>query len=152
VSEEKASDELRGGSRDVQWVKRYGDLVHHAQLTSKMPVERSDAGGSDENRLAGWVRYQRRRHERGILPDWQLALLQQIERFTLSPHSELWAEQYRELAKFIADHGSLPRYRSVDLTERALAAWVHKQRHLYRYGHLLLDRFEALRALPIRVV
>jgi len=106
----------------------------------------------EESRLAGWVRYQRRREDRGVMPAWQRQLLGQVLGFSFDPLEAQWEATCAELAAFLAAKGRVPRYRTSDESERALAAWVHKQRHLYRRGELPAQRVEALRRLPFRIL
>jgi Helicase associated domain len=141
--------------RDAQtWVARYGDLVRFVAMHESMPREQPGEGISTraEALLGGWVRYQRRRFSRGNLPGWQRALLEQIDQFSFDPHADLWWDQYKLLSNFQAAHRGLPRYRSGDRDEKALGAWVHKQRHLHRSGELSAERVSALRELPIKIV
>ncbi len=148
------SHEERNERAENDWVGRYGDLVRFMAEQNRMPLEQP--GGGLENRveslLGGWARYQRRRFARGNLPSWQRALLDQINGFSFDPHADLWNHQYEFLAAFQAHHRRVPSYRSRDLSERALGAWVHKQRHLYKRGQLSAERVSALRELPIKIV
>jgi hypothetical protein len=103
-----------------------------------MPREQPGDGieDRDEALLGGWARYQRRRFVRGNLPGWQRALLEQIDLFSFGPYADLWWEQYDLLSVFQGTHRRVPRYRSRDPEEKALGAWVHKQRHLHRNHQL----------------
>jgi hypothetical protein len=148
------SQEERNERAETKWVGRYSDLARFVAVHDRMPHEQP--GAESENRteslLAGWARYQRRRFARGNLPGWQHALLEQVKLFSFDPYADLWNDQRELLAAFQARHRKVPSYRSQDLTERALAAWVHKQRHLYTTGQLSDDRVSALRELPIKIV
>jgi Helicase associated domain len=148
------SREAHNERSETDWVGRYGDLVRFIEAHDRMPHEQP--GGGIENRaeslLGGWARYQRRRFARGNLPGWQHALLEQIKLFSFDPYADLWNVQYELLAVFQARHRKVPSYRSQDLSERALGAWVHKQRHVYKTGQLSADRVSALRELPIKIV
>ena len=141
------------GRREVVWVQRYKDLVQHAAHTGSMPRETAHPTGAEvaENGLAGWVRYQRRREERGVMLAWQRDLLSQIPDFYWDPLEEQWGRACAELAEFLVNENRMPRYRSSLESERALAAWVHKQRYLHRRGVLASHRVTALQAMPFRV-
>jgi hypothetical protein len=144
-----------GDGREAQtWVARYGDLVRFVTAHRGMPREQPGKGIEHraEALLGGWVRYQRRRYMRGNLPGWQHALLEQIDLFSFGPYADLWLEKYELLSVFQGTHQRVPSYRSRDLEEKALAAWVHKQRHLHRKGQLSAERVSALRRLPIKIV
>jgi hypothetical protein len=78
------------------------------------------------------------------MPGWQEDLLNQLSGFSWDPHGDTWHQHEVERR--------MPRYRANDPLERELAAWVHKQRHLYRRGQLRPDRVAALRQLPFRIV
>jgi hypothetical protein len=144
-----------GDGRDPQeWVARYGDLVSWIRDHDEMPREQTGGTSEDlfEAHLGGWVRYQRRRFVRGNLPGWQRVLLEQVKLFSFDPFADLWIEQVDALREFLVSHRRVPRARSDDPVERALGAWVHKQRHLYRSRRLSADRIAVLRQLPIRIV
>ena len=146
--------EARKQRNESDWVGRYADLVRFIAAHDRMPHEQP--GGGLENRteslLAGWARYQRRRFARGNLPGWQHALLEQVRPFSFDPYGDLWNDQYELLAVFQARLRKVPSYRSSDLSERALGAWVHKQRHLFKTGQLSAERVSAFRELPIKIV
>jgi hypothetical protein len=105
-----------------------------------------------ERRLGGWVRYQRRRNDRGLLPAWQRELLGQIPEFSWDPLGDQWDDWLTKLRRFLAEERRMPRYRTNSTSEKALAAWVHKQRFFHRQGSLAADRVTALRSLPFRIV
>ena len=102
--------------------------------------------------LAGWVRYQRRREELGVMPGWQRLLLSQVAGFSWDPMGEQWDATCAELEDFLKTQKRVPRYRTTMESERALAAWVHKQRHLNGKGLLPAHRVAALRKLPFRIL
>jgi len=111
-----------------------------------------DAAEMEERRLGGWVRYQRRREERGLLPAWQRELLDQMPEFSWDPLGDQWDEWLEKLQTFLKEERRMPRYRTNNTGERALAAWVHKQRFFFRQGSLTPARVAALRSLPFRIV
>jgi hypothetical protein len=142
--------------RTEQWAERYQELLEYVALHRSMPQEKAlrgdSADGGSEYRLAGWVRYQRRRFERGLMPAWQRRLLQQVPGFVWDPMGESWRHQLRLMHSLLKVGGHIPRYRSSDPHERALAAWVDKQRHLHRRGELSAERVAALRQLPFKIL
>lgn len=83
---------------------------------------------------------------------WQRHLLSQIPDFYWDPLEEQWGRACAQLAEFLENENRMPRYRSTVDSERALAAWVHKQRHLHRRGVLAAHRVTALRAMPFRIL
>ena len=142
------------GRREVLWVERYGDLMQHTSVMVSMPREIANPASDEvaENGLAGWVRYQRRREQRRVMPAWQRHLLTQVPGFFWDPLEDQWEITCAELAQFLTNENRMPRYRTTIESERALAAWVHKQRHLYRREVLPAQRVAALQAMPFRVV
>ena len=90
------------GRRGVLWVRRYGDLVRHCTEVGMMPREIAHPAGVEveENRLAGWVRYQRRREERGVMSAWQRQLLGQVPGFSWDPLGEQWDTTCAELCQW----------------------------------------------------
>jgi hypothetical protein len=89
---------------------------------------------------------------RGILPEWQRELLEDVEGFLWDPSNEIWNQHLVDLTAFLEREARVPRYRSTDERERRLAAWVHKQRHLHGRGELRPVRADSLRRLPFRIV
>ncbi len=141
--------------RELAWIGRYTDLVRFLARAFRMPREVPNPRTPEEleeSRLGGWVRYQRRRSVRGTLPTWQRDLLDNLDEFSWDPHGDQWDEWFRRLRLFLADEQRVPRYRTQDAGERALAAWVHKQRFLHRRGSLSSERVIALRELPFKIV
>ena len=147
MSSSVGSDDSR---RERSWIERYGELIRFAAVTGMMP--REGAEQAEENRLAGWVRYQRRRENKKVLLFWQRELLHQVPGFLWDPLAEQWEQTNRQLETFLSLMRRVPRYRTTDETERALAAWVHKQRHLHARGELSAHRVAALRGLPFRIL
>lgn len=137
--------------RELAWLARWRELAAFLDEHERVPHE-SDAARERERSLAGWLRYQRRRAQRGVMPPWQRALLQQAPLFEWDPAADRWWAQHSQLKRFLETERRMPRYRTTDEAERAIAAWVHKQRYFYRRGQLGAYRVEALRRLPFRIV
>lgn len=75
------------------WIGRYGDLVRFIARTDRLPSEVAkpvDGGEKYERRLGGWVRYQRRRQERGLIAPWQREHLDAVPAFTWDPLGDQW--------------------------------------------------------------
>ena len=141
--------------RDVVWIGRYGDLVRFIARTGRLPSEVAkpvDGGEKYERRLGGWVRYQRRRQERGLIVRWQRELLDAVPEFTWDPLGDQWDIWMDMLRDFLDREGRVPRYRTSDAGERALAAWLHKQRHIHGKGLLSSSRVAALRSVSFRIL
>jgi len=144
----------RGGRLEERWLDRYQQLLVFQAYTARLPREssRDEEHFPDEARVASWMRYQRRRAERGIMAPWQQVLLEQIPGYSWGPSNDQWERQYGQLREFLEAEGHLPRYRSTDMRERELGAWVSKQRYLHRRWRLSAERVEALRQLQFRIV
>ena len=147
MSSSTGSDNSR---RERIWIERYGELIRFAAVTGVMP--REGAESAEENRLAGWVRYQRRREAKKAMLFWQHELLNHVPGFLWDPLADQWEQTNRQLERFLMTARRVPRFRTTDDTERALAAWVHKQRHLHARGELSAHRVAALRGLPFRIL
>ena len=156
MSRSKGSDRSKESPRNVTWMKRYGAVVRHQARTGSMPHEFASPTGDkereEENKMAGWVRFQRRRADRGVMPVWERELLEQLPGFSWDPLGEQWDRWCGLLNTFLITEGRMPRYRSLSPSEKALAAWVHKQRHLFRAGSLSVERVASLRSLPYKIV
>jgi hypothetical protein len=141
--------------RDLAWIGRYSDLVRFVARSERLPSEVAkpvDGVEEDERRLGGWVRYQRRRNDRGLIPAWQRELLDGLPGFTWDPLGDQWDGWMELLRDFLDREQRIPRYRSKDAGERALAAWVHKQRHIYGKGALPPSRVTAMRSLSFKIL
>jgi hypothetical protein len=142
------------GRSQERWFHNFRQLVSFQVKTGRLPRESGRDGTLlvGEAGMASWMRYQRRRAQRGIMPPWQQVLLEQLPGFSWDPAAELWEGQYSRLRAFLEAERRVPRYRSVEPGERELAAWVSKQRHLHRRHTLDPQRVELLRRLPFRIV
>ena len=145
----------RNDPRGVTWITRYAALVRYQARTGFMPREIAAPVGEwqiEESWLAGWLRYQRRREQRDVLPAWQRELLEQVPGFSWAPLGEQWDQWREQLRVFLAQERRMPKYRSMSAAERALAAWVDKQRLSFRRGTLAAERVIALRSLLYKIV
>jgi hypothetical protein len=144
------------GAIERAWLDTYTALITFLAIESRLPRENvtaSDPAANQERVLGSWVRYQRRRFERNIMPSWQADLLASaIPAMTWSPYDDTWRRSLHELIRFVTDSGLMPRYRSGDDAEQRLAAWVYKMRHLYRRGLLPTEREAAIRRAPFRIL
>jgi hypothetical protein len=141
--------------RRVRWITRYAALVRYEARTGSMPREIACPVGEaqvEERRLAGWLRYQRRRKERDVLPTWQRELLEQVPGFSWDPLGDQWDQWREQVRVFLIQERRMPKYRSTSASERALAAWVDKQRLSFRRGTLAAERVIALRSLTYKIV
>ena len=148
------SSPARPNRTELRWNARYREFLKHLAAVGSMPRETDlvRSVSSVEFRLAGWVRYQRRRYRRGLMPLWQFVLLDEVQQFEWEPLDDSWAWHIDELRSFLDSENRMPRYRSHEPGERALGAWVHKQRHLYQRQALSADRVAFLRQLPFKIL
>jgi hypothetical protein len=149
-----ASGSPRANGNYRRWLVTFEALADHLDTFGEMPRESPGIGEASggEALLANWARYQRRRRSRGSMPVWQEELLNRTDGFSWDPRSDSWHHHCEVLRTFLEGQRRLPRYRANDPFERELAAWVHKQRHLYRRGQLLPERVATLRQLPFRII
>ncbi len=144
------------GAIERAWLDTYTTLITFVAKQSRLPRENltnTDPDFRQERVLGSWVRYQRRRFERGIMPPWQADLLaSSIPGMTWTPHDDSWRRSLHELIHFVTDNDRMPRFRSAVATEKRLAAWVYKMRHLRRLGSLPAQREAALRRAPFRIL
>jgi len=144
------------GAIERAWLDTYTKLVTFLATQSRLPRENltnSDPALRQERVLGSWVRYQRRRFERGIMPPWQADLLASaIPGMTWTPHDDSWRRSLHELIRFVTDNARMPRYRSNDAAEKRLAAWTYKMRYQVRHGFLSAEREAVLRRAPFRIL
>jgi hypothetical protein len=105
---------------------------------------------ADEQRLADWIRYQRRPATRSLHCDYQRRRLETLPGFSWTPLDDQWNERFADFAAFVATHHRPPRYRSDNAEERAIAAWVTKQGRFIKLGTLPEDRVRKLNSLSFR--
>lgn len=132
-----------------RWLALYSEYVELVERIGSLPTATPSTSDPNQVRLAYWARYQRRRFLNGTILAWQKDLMEEIPDFSWE---DRWTLQLHRLVAFLADHHRMPSYRSADLTERRLASWVHKQRHLHRAGRLSHDRIQALRRLDFKIL
>ena len=143
------------GAIERAWLDTYTTLVTFLATQSRLPRENlpiNDPEFGQERRLGSWVRYQRRRFERQIMPPWQADLLASaIPGMIWTPHDDAWRRSFHELIRFVTENDRMPRYRP-DGTEKRLAAWAYKMRYQARQGFLSAEREAVLRRAPFRIL
>lgn len=137
--------------RILRWVYTVQLVDVFAQAAGRLPRENNRLPKSDidpfEQRLADWIRYQRRPATQSLHCDYQRRRLECLHGFSWDPLGEQWDSQLAKFAQFVEELRRVPRYRADDVDERNLAAWVTRQRHFLRLGLLPADRVSDLRKL-----
>src|SRR4051812_42863022 len=96
--------------REAAWHRRWWELVRFLEEHQRFPRELSSES-EIERRLAGWLRYQRRRAQRGTMTPRQRELLNQIGKFEWDPLNDRWWGQLSRLQQFLEVERRMPRYR-----------------------------------------
>ena len=122
----------------AQWAARYQRISHLAETLGRLP-RRSDAGVDPAD--VSWVADQRRSIALSSRQRWLLALLPAWDEGT---RDGAWYTRAEDLRGFIAKHKRMPRIRTSDDFERALAYWYSRQRTAARDGLLPPARADAL--------
>ncbi|TFD48564.1 hypothetical protein E3T46_15125 [Cryobacterium sp. Hh11] len=128
----------------TRWFQNVFALEDFIARLNRMPREnrRVPAGTIpvEEKALTSFVRAQRRAFAGARLCTYQERRLAAIGGFSFHPRDDVWTSHLREYRAFITENGRVPRLRSHDDNEHALAAWAAKQRMAYRRGRLSRER------------
>lgn len=120
------------------WASRYRRIHHIAERLGRLP-RRSDNGIDAAD--VSWIADQRRSTTLGLRQRRLLALLPGWSEGT---RDGAWYERAEALRAFIARQQRMPRVRSDDAVERALAYWCSRQQVAARRGLLDPERVAAL--------
>ncbi|TQO22276.1 hypothetical protein [Paramicrobacterium agarici] len=119
--------------RITAWTRNVHALERFIQWHGRHPRENRRVRVDPlEQRLADWVRFQRRAATREGHCEYQRLRLETIHGWRWSPVNENWMANADAYRVFLGVHQRPPRYRAADLAERSLAAWAAKQRLRYR--------------------
>lgn len=142
---------LEPRERILRWVHNVKLVDNFAQGADRLPRENNRLPKAEidphEQRLADWIRYQRRPATQGAHCEYQWRRLECLPDFSWEPRGDQWDAQLAKFTRFIEEAGRSPRYRADEVDERNLAAWVTRQRRLARRGTLPADRFSDLQRL-----
>ncbi|MBG6185460.1 hypothetical protein IWX65_003439 [Arthrobacter sp. CAN_A214] len=137
VLHDQPANRLTVTLKDSWWdhsTRLLGFYRHHGRLPVQNP---QDAG---ELWLYGWLYRQRKAYRVGRLTKEQLIVLAELGEWqgqARGTRTEHWNHRFASLVEFVAEHGTMPRYRSdKPIEERVLAVWVSKQRALLATGRL----------------
>jgi aromatic ring-cleaving dioxygenase len=124
--------------QSVPWEERFDELqAYHAEHGHTRVSERED------QKLAKWVRDQRRKHRLGKLRPERREKLESLG-FDFSPQSVPWEERFDELEAYHSEHGHTRVSNREDLK---LAKWVWQQRYAHKRGMLRPEHREKLESL-----
>lgn len=139
--------------RASTWVELLLSLEQFLDRTERHPRRnsRKPREGIDplEERLANWVRYQRRNEL--TLCTYQRERLECVRDFSWAPIDDTWDDQLGLLRDFVESHGHLPSRRGEVPGERRQARWLRAQVARHRRGHLekhRADELPTVRGLP----
>ncbi|TDU04190.1 helicase-like protein [Streptomyces sp. 846.5] len=99
-------------------------------------------------RLGGWVNSRRNQYRDGHLPADRAAELEALPGWVWDTAEAAWAQGYRALCAFAADHGHARPTTSYRVEGFALGSWVSTQRAGHKKGRLSTDQTAQLEALP----
>ena len=132
--------ETGAGSRDLvgKWIANVRALETFIRSTRRFPRTNARlpraAASREERTLTEWVRYQRTERARARHCSDQPLRLEAVTGFSWSPLDDAWDHHLDAYSAFVTRYARLPRYRSTDPDERAIASWAAKQRSLIRAG------------------
>ncbi len=137
------------GTRDLvsKWIANVRALESFIRTSGRFPRMNARlprvAVSRQERALTEWVRYQRTERARARHCSYQTRRLEAVTDFSWSPLDDAWENHLEEYRAFVAQYRRLPRYRSTDPAERAIASWAAKQRYLIRAGRAPHHRITA---------
>lgn len=150
LTETGATDSRQAPRRIANWMAKLSALEDFVQQAGRSPrrnARRSPTQvDSGEERLANWVRQQRR--SEATLCEYQRARLECVPGFSWAPNEDAWRDQLERHREFAASAGYPPSLRSRDRTERRLASWARAQGSRYRDGKLENHRVDELISVP----
>ena len=126
------------GARDLvsKWIANVRTLETFVRTAGRLPRTNArlprTAASQEERMLTEWVRYQRTERARARHCSYQTLRLEAVTGFSWSPLDDAWDHHLDAYRAFVRQHARLPRYRSTDPAERAIASWAAKQRSLIR--------------------
>lgn len=127
------ADPATGGTRDAAWNLRFAQLEVATERLGRLPRSSSECGTA----LLAWMTNQRRALDLNPVKQRRLEALQGWE---WDPRRALWEQRAEELRAFVRGSGQLPRTRTSDRAERALAHWLSRQRVASQGGQLSPER------------
>lgn len=137
--------------RVLRWVHMVRSVDAFCRDAGHLPRENNRRPKSEvnpqEQRLAGWLRYQRRLATQSLHCDYQRRRLECLSSFSWDPLGDQWDAQLARFTEFVEEFHRLPRYRAIEADERNAAAWATRQRRFMRLGILPSDRISELREL-----
>lgn len=115
--------------RVSNWIDQLRELERYVERTGKSPRRNSrrrrHAGDPLEEKLANWVRHQRRSET--SLCTYQRERLECLGEFSWAPNDDAWDDQLERLKAHIAARGVRPVLRAEAREERRLARWLRGQ-------------------------
>jgi hypothetical protein len=138
----------------VTWVRFVQDVERFAAANRRLPHQNNRLAREDidpeEWKLCERLRYlQGRAVRNGRLCLYQRRRHACIPGFREHPRKADWDQRLEDYRIFIDVHRRAPRYRSVDGSEKSLAAWAATQRAANRAGMLAEHRIRGLNQLTI---
>ena len=150
------SSKASAGARDLvsKWIANVRTLELFIRTTGRLPRTNArlprTAASREERVLTEWVRYQRTERARARHCSYQTLRLEAVTGFSWSPLDDAWDHHLEAYSAFVRQHGRLPRYRSTDPAERAIASWAAKQRSLIRAGRAPHHRITEFLEITVR--
>ena len=146
-----ANDASPPRNRVRRWVHMVRSVDAFYRDAGRLPRENNRVPKSEispqEQRLADWLRYQRRPATLSHHCEYQRRRLECLPSFSWDPMGDQWDTQLARVTEFVDEFHRLPRYRAIETEERNIAAWVTRQRRFMRLGTLQADRISELREL-----
>lgn len=150
LTETGLNEPRRTPRRIANWLAKLSALENFVRREGRSPRRNARQSrtqvDSGEERLANWVRQQRR--SAATLCEYQRARLECVPGFSWAPKEDAWNDQFERHREFAATAGHAPSLRSHDQIERRLASWARTQGSRYREGKLEKHRVDELISIP----
>ena len=124
----------------VGWENRYEQLKRFLSENGRFPANADTKKSKELKELCTWVNTQRRYFIKGVLPDEQKALLDEIA-FPWNVREEEWSRRFELLKSYFAEHGKLPEKNEI-IDGVRLLTWYRAQSRAYEKGDLSETRIK----------
>lgn len=133
---------LRKNIINRRWIENYRKFSVFCRMKKRLP-------GSQEKyysfNIGGWLQYQRKSYDKGIMPLWQYKALSAVEsKWECHERIRRWKAHFAEFKEWIKNHDSPPSLFGKTNAEKKLFYWVKRQREFFQKGRLDKERVRQL--------
>lgn len=121
-----------------RWIENYRKFSVFCRMKKRLPVSQEKYYSFN---IGGWLQYQRKSYDKGIMPLWQYKALAAVEsKWECKEQTRRWKAHFEEFKKRIKNHDSPPSLFGKTNAEKKLFYWVKRQREFHSKGRLDKER------------